>query len=199
MKKILIITSGRANGNTARLCEAFAKGAQEAGHQVETVSLIQLKVGGCLGCNACRYGKPCVQKDDFAGLIPKIEEADLLVFASPLYYWTITARLKAFIERLYGIAEEDPAPPMGRYEKYPEKDCALLLTAADNFFWTFEQAVSYYHFALVQYLGLHDKGMYLAGGCGSSNGGPEIARTEHLKNAYDFGKSIYAEESGQDN
>ena len=193
MKKILIISSGRVNGNTAQLCEAFAKGAQEAGHQVETILLTKLNVGGCLGCNACRYGKPCVQKDDFADLVPKIKTADCLVFASPLYFWTVSAKIKAFIERFYCIAEEDPNPPLGRYEKYPRKDCALLMTAADNFFWTFEQAVSYYQFSLVNYIGFHDKGMYLAGGCGSSNGGPNIKETDHLRNVYTFGRQIYAE------
>ena len=52
--------------------------------------------------------------------------------------------MKAFIERFYCIAEQDSAPPLGRYEKYPVRDCALLMTSADDFFWTFEQAVSYY-------------------------------------------------------
>lgn len=106
------------------------------------------EVKGCLGCNACRYGKPCIQKDGFNNLVPRIGSADLIVFATPLYFWTISSRLKAFIERFYCIAKEDPEPPLGRYEKYPVKDCALLVTAAD-IFWTFEQMVSYYrnHFA----------------------------------------------------
>lgn len=192
MKKVLIIQGGgRPNGNTSQLVDAFVKGTEEAGHQVETISLMKNEIKGCLGCNACRYGKPCIQRDSFNDMIPKIKEADLLVFASPLYFWTISSRIKAFIERFYCIAEEDPNPPLGRYEKYPIKDSALLLTAADNFFWTFEQAVSYYQFALVNYIGFHDKGMVLAGGCGDTNGNPQIDKTDHLKTAYDFGKNIY--------
>ena len=97
-------------------------------------------------CNACRYGKACIQKDSFNSLIPKIKAADLIVFASPLYFFTISSQLKAFIERFYCIAEEEPNPPLGRYETYPVKDCALLMISADNFFWTFEQAASYYQF-----------------------------------------------------
>ena len=195
MKHILIVQGGgRPRGNTAQLVEHFAQGAREAGHQVETVSLLQVPVNGCLGCNACRYGKPCVQKDGFQQLIPKIQWADLLVLASPLYFWTISAKLKAFIERFYCIAQPDDHPPLGRYEKYPEKDCALLLTAADNFFWTFEQAVAYYRFALVRYIGFHDKGMLLAGGCGSTNGQQQIDKTNHLAEAYAFGKGIYPAE-----
>ena len=195
MKKILIILGGgRKKGNTAQLVDAFMKGAMEAGHATELISLNQLQVNGCIGCNACRYGKPCVQKDDFNSLVPKILEADLLVFASPLYFWTISSKIKAFIERFYCIAQKDDNPPLGRYEKYPVHDCALLITSADDFFWTFEQAVSYYQFTMVNYIGFHNKGMLLAGGCGDTNGRPGIGKTDHLMEAYEFGKRIYKRE-----
>lgn len=145
MKKILVILGGgRPKGNTRQLVDSFINGATDAGHEVELISLNKIEVKSCLGCNACRYGKPCVQKDDFNELVPKIKAADLIVFASPLLFWTISSKLKAFIERFYCIAEEDPNPPLGRYEKYPVKDAALLMTSADNLFWTYEQAVSYY-------------------------------------------------------
>jgi len=193
MKKILVIQGGgRPKGNTAQLVTGFEKGATDAGHKVEIISLLKYEVRGCLGCNACRYGKPCIQKDSFNKLVPKIKEADLIVFASPLYFWTISSRIKAFIERFYCIAEEDHNPPLGRYEKYPAKDCALLMTAADNFFWTFEQAVSYYKFTLIHYIGFNDKGMLLAGGCGDTNGKPQISKTRYLDKAYEFGKNIYS-------
>ena len=130
------------------------------------ISLLKNEVKGCLGCNACRYGKPCIQKDAFNDLVPKMKDTDC-------------------------IAEEDPNPPLGRYEKYPIKDCALLMTSADDFFWTFEQAVSYYQFALVNYIGFHDRGMVLAGGCGDTNGRPQIDKTAHLQEAYEFGRNIY--------
>lgn len=115
----------------------------------------------------------------------------MVVFTSPLYFWTISSKLKAFIERFYCIAQRDETPPYGRYEKYPVKDAALLMTSADDFFWTFEQAVSYYQFAIVNYIGFTDKGMLLAGGCGDTNGKPNIRSTAHLKSAYEFGKNIY--------
>ena len=192
MKNILVVVGGgRANGNTAQLVDAFVRGAQDSGHFVERISLAQTQVNGCTGCNACRYGKPCAQKDGFEGLVPKILAADLIALASPLYFWTISAKLKAFIERFCRIAQEDPNPPLGRYEKYPAKDCALLMTAADDFFWTFEQAVSYYRFCMINYIGFQDKGMVLAGGCGDSNGKPKIQSTGHLARAYDFGRSVY--------
>ena len=192
MKNIVVVMGGgRPKGNTAQLVDAFVKGAEEAGHLVEKVSLLKTEVKGCLGCNACRYGKQCVQKDGFNELVPKIKGADLVVFASPLYFWTISSKLKAFIERFYCIAEEDAEPPYGRYERYPVKDSALLMTSADEFFWTFEKAVSYYQFAVVNYIGFHDRGMVLAGGCGDTNGKPQIDKTGHLREAYEFGKNLY--------
>lgn len=194
MKNILVVQGGgRPNGNTAQLINSFVKGAMDVGHTVEVISLIKNEVKGCIGCNACRYGKPCVQKDAFNDIVPKIKTADCIVFASPLYFWTLSSRLKAFIERFYCIAEEDPNPPLGRYEKFPVKDCALLMTSADNFFWTFEQAVSYYQFAIVNYIGFQDRGMLLAGGCGDTNGKAQIGNTDYLQKAYDFGKNIYSE------
>lgn len=191
MKQVLVVRGGgRPHGNTAQLVEAFARGAGEAGCAVEIADLNKLTVNGCLGCNACRYGKPCVQKDDFNALIPKIKAADLIVFASPLYFWTLSSKIKAFIERFYCIAEEDPNPPLGRYERYPVRASALLMTSADDFFWTFEQAVSYYQFAVVRYIGFEDQGMVLAGGCGDTNGRPRIVETTHLDEAYAFGRSL---------
>ena len=191
MKNILVVQGGgRINGNTSQLADSFIQGAKEAGHTVEKISLNKNEVKGCIGCNACRYGKPCVQRDDFNEMVPKIKAADLIVFASPLLFWTLSSKIKAFIERFYCMAEEDPNPPFGRYERYPLKDAALLMTSADDFFWTYEQAVSYYKFTIINYIGFRDKGMLLAGGCGDTNGKPRIAKSNHLREAYDFGKNI---------
>ena len=161
MKRILVILGGgRPKGNTRQLAGTFIQGAVDAGHEVELVSLSQVEVKSCIGCNTCRYGKPCVQKDGFSELVLKIKAADLLVFASPLLFWTISAK---------------------------------LMTSADDLFWTYEQAVSCYKFTIIHYIGFHDKGMLLAGGCGDTNGKPQISKTNHLKEAYKFGKTIYQE------
>ena len=79
VKQILVILGGgRRNGNTKQLADSFVSGAAQAGHQVETIALSEIEVKGCLGCNACRYGKPCVQPDDFNRIVPKLKEADLV-------------------------------------------------------------------------------------------------------------------------
>lgn len=189
MKEILVIVaSGKKNGNTDKLANAFIDGAKEAGHRVNKAFLGEMQIGGCNGCNACKITHACAQKDDMSALYPLIERADGVVLASPLYFWTISARLKAFIERLYAISQEDDAPPLGRYERYPEKECALLMTAADDYFWTFEQADAYYQFALIHYLGWKDRGKVLAGGCGGSPSPRRIEQTPHLRHAYELGK-----------
>lgn len=195
MKNILVVvSSGQKKGNTYQLAEAFAAGASSAGHAVTTVFLGDKVINGCNGCEACRKIHKCVLKDDMQALYPLIEQADTIVMASPLYFWTISARLKAFLERFYAIAELDTAPPKGRYENYGNKDCALLMTAADDLFWTFEQATSYYQFNCVNYLGWKDKGMLLAGGCGGSQTSKNIAETGHLVAAHAFGKNMYSGE-----
>lgn len=191
MKNILVIVgSARKNGNTDLLANAFIDGANSAGNLVTKVFLADKQVNGCNGCNACRKVGYCIQKDDMKDIYPLIKKADMIVLASPLYYWTISARIKAFIERLYAIAENDDNPPFGRYEKYPEKECVLLVSAADNFFWTFEQVTSYYQFTLINYLGWKDRGMILAGGCGGVDESRCIQTTSHLQKAYEFGQNI---------
>ncbi len=80
MKNILVLQGGgRPKGNTAQLVEHFIKGAEEAGNNVELISLLKSEVKGCLGCNACRYGKPCIQKDSFNEIVPKIKNADCIM------------------------------------------------------------------------------------------------------------------------
>jgi len=191
MKKILVILgSAKRNGNTELLVDAFIKGAAESGHEVTKIMLGEKQIAGCTGCNACKKTGFCIIKDDMTDLYPRFNECDSIILASPLYYWTISSRLKAFIERLYATAIEDPNPPLGRYEKYQQKECALFMTAEDNLFWTFQQAVSYYQFAVINYIGWQDKGMILAGGCGGTHGQRGIKHSGHLETAYEFGKSF---------
>ena len=105
--------------------------------------------------------------------------------------WTLSARIKAFIERFYCLAEYDPDPPFGRYERYPVHDSALLMTSADDNFWTFREAENYYQYAVVNYIGFRDRGRLLCGGCGDTNGKPAIGGTPHLERAYEFGLKLY--------
>ena len=100
MKKNILIISGspRRNGNSEMLADEFASGASSAGHQVEKVVLAGKKLGFCTACYACRGGS-CPQQDDAPAIIQKMLQADVLVLATPVYFFTMCAQLKALIDR----------------------------------------------------------------------------------------------------
>ena len=99
-KKVLIISSSpRKGGNSETLAAAFAKGAREAGHQVETVYLREKQVGFCKGCLACLKLGHCVIQDDAVDIAAKMHDADVLVFATPVYYYCVSGQLKTMLDR----------------------------------------------------------------------------------------------------
>ena len=103
MKIVVMSGSPRVDGNTAAMVEAFVRGAKDAGHQVETVVVGTMKINGCRSCGYCRgAGKgACVQQDDMQKVYPIVKDAEMIVFASPVYYFTMSAQLQAAIQRFY--------------------------------------------------------------------------------------------------
>ena len=108
MKKVLVIEgSPRRNGNSRRLAEAFCRGAREAGHAVETVALAGLTIGDCRGCDACRQGSDrCVLQDDMVPIARAMLEADVIALATPAYFYTWSALMKAVVDRTYAIEHQ---------------------------------------------------------------------------------------------
>ena len=103
MNILILQGSPRANGNTAWMAEEYRKAAESAGHKVTLVDVAHKKIAGCMACGYCR-GKgngACVQKDDMQELYPLLTEAEVLVLASPIYYFTMSAQLQAPIQRIY--------------------------------------------------------------------------------------------------
>ena len=100
MKVLIINGSPRVNGNSDLLCDAFIRGAEESGNQVEKISLREKEVHSCKACYACFKTGSCVQKDDMAEILQKLEEAKVLVLASPTYFLTMSGQMKVFIDRL---------------------------------------------------------------------------------------------------
>ena len=99
-KKVFIISaSPRRGGNSDYLCDEFMRGAREAGHQVEKLFFRDKNINYCLGCGACYTTHRCVQKDDMAEVLGKMAEADVLVFGTPVYFYTMDAQLKTVIDR----------------------------------------------------------------------------------------------------
>ncbi|MFR5658789.1 MAG: flavodoxin family protein [Butyricimonas faecihominis] len=107
-KNILILEgSPRPNGNSDMLAEAFATGARAKGYEVSVIKVPGYKVNGCFACGMCwSMGTPCVQSDDMEKIFPEIEQADMIVFASPLYFFSWPTQLKCVIDRLYPYALE---------------------------------------------------------------------------------------------
>ena len=123
MKKVLVISSSpRRNGNSDLLCDQFMKGAIEAGHRAEKIFLADKTIHYCTGCGACANAtRPCVQKDDVAEILEKMVGADVIVLATPVYFYTMCAQLKTLIDR-----------SCPRYTAISNKEFYFILTAADT-------------------------------------------------------------------
>ncbi len=121
-KNVLIVTASlRRDSNSDALAAAFARGAKEAGNAVETVSLKDKSIGFCIGCLACQKTQKCVILDDAAALAEKVKRADVLVFASPIYYYSVSGLLKTFLDRCNPIYPSD----------YAFRDVYFLAAAAE--------------------------------------------------------------------
>src|SRR5574344_1217734 len=99
-KVILISSSPRRYGNTDTLCNEFMRGAIEAGNYAEKIFLKDKKINYCTGCGVCNGTQKCVQRDDMTEIAEKMIKADVIVLASPVYFYTISAQLKTMIDRL---------------------------------------------------------------------------------------------------
>lgn len=163
----IVILQGSPNrdGSTAVLCEEFARGAREAGHAVERIDVAQVDV------------RPCVQRDGMAAILEKVLAADMVAFVTPLYYYGMTAQLKAVVDR---FCSESSAITARRLK-------AVLLTVAWNADdWTFEALVAHYK-TIVRYLDMTDCGMVLGYGCGT----PSMTRaTDAPRRAFELGRSL---------
>lgn len=159
MANIIILNgSPRKNGNTAQLIKAFTEGAQQAGHIVTIFSLQQMNIKGCIGCfgGGKNPESPCTQKDDMEKIYPVYEEADIIVFASPMYFWGITGQLKTALDRLFAVSEKYPD------FHAPGKKCILLMAAGDATKENDEPVEQYYH-SLVKNMGWTNLGLIIAG------------------------------------
>ncbi len=105
--KIAVFNGSPRKENTYAMIRAFREGAEAAGHKVEEYHVGKMKIAGCLGCMYCKTKGEgvCVQKDDLEKIMPAYKEADVIVFASPIYYFTMTAQIEAAIQRVFCIGK----------------------------------------------------------------------------------------------
>ena len=122
MKNVLIISSSpRKNGNSDTLCDRFAEGAKESGNTVEKIFLASKNIGYCTGCGVCNDTHKCVQNDDMKEIIEKMLKADVIVFATPVYFYSMNGRMKNFIDRT-----------VPRYTDISNKEFYFIMTSADT-------------------------------------------------------------------
>ena len=123
MKNILVLSSSpRKGGNSDTLSNEFVRGAIESGNNVEKIFLGDMKIGYCTGCSTCSlHGKPCPQKDDMPQLLDKMIAVDIIVMATPVYFYTMSAQMKAFIDRC-----------SSRYTQVVDKEFYFIVTAAED-------------------------------------------------------------------
>lgn len=177
MKIIVLMGSPNRKGSTNILVENFLKGAEEAGHSCEVIDVCHMNIHPCTGCVVCGYEGPCVQKDDVEIIRHKLLVSDMVVFATPLYYYGMTAQLKTVVDRFCAYNSSLNS----RHLK-----SALLTVAWNADGWTFEALVSHYK-TLVRYIHFEDKGMVLGYGCGSPG---MTGRSRYPKEAYQLGRSL---------
>ena len=172
MNIVVLNGSPRPHGNTAFLVDAFREGAQEAGHTVTVLPVASMKIAGCLGCEYCHgrgQGK-CIQKDDHPQVIAALGQAELLVLASPLYFFEASAQLLAAIQRMH-------ATGMPR----TIRDSALLLSSGSP--GVYAAVETWYKNVFIDYLGCRNRGIFTA--AGSQN------KTEKMRQKlYDFGRNL---------
>ena len=175
MKILVLNGSPRPHGNTAAMVEAFAKGARENGHQVDVVNVCQKKITGCMACEYCHqkdsgYERQCVQKDDMQEVYPLLDEAEMIVLASPVYYHSFSGQLQCAINRIYALDKPRRL-----------KKAALILSSGSNH--VYSGAIYEYQNSFLNYLHLEDMGIFTA--YDKENGAPE-----KLEELYQFGKSL---------
>ena len=123
MKKVVVIsTSLRAGSNSQVLAEQFAEGAKTAGHQVEFISLRGKEIKFCVGCLACQKLGACVIKDDVPAIMEQVLNADVVCWATPIYYYEMSGQMKTLIDRMNAMYPKD----------YSFRDVYLLATATEN-------------------------------------------------------------------
>jgi len=177
MKKVLIISSSPRKGNSLYLAQQFEQGAKDAGNDVEFIELKNYNINYCMGCGYCNDAKKCVQKDDADIIIQKMIDSDVIVLATPVYFYTMSAQLKTLIDRT-----------CARYLEISNKEVYYIMTSWDGDKGNLKKTVeSLRGFTLDCLEGTEEKGILYGVGVWGAN---EAKETTLGKQAYDMGKNV---------
>ncbi|WP_147566749.1 flavodoxin family protein [Clostridium tyrobutyricum] len=177
-KNVLVISSSpRKGGNSDILCDQFILGAEEAGNYTEKVFLRDKNINCCTACYACvTNGGKCVQEDDMEQILEKMLKADVIVLATPVYFYTVSAQLKMVIDRTFA-----------KYTQINNKEFYFIATAENHIKKTLERTIESLRGFTDCLKSSVEKGIIY--GTGVSGKG-EIKHTDAMKQAYDMGKSV---------
>lgn len=179
MKKNVVILSSspRRNGNSDLLCDQFASGVLEAGHHVEKIFLHDKMINYCTGCGTCFLGgKSCPQRDDMHEILEKMIAANVIVLATPVYFYTMAAQMKTLIDRT-----------CARYREIENKAFYFIITAADTSKPAMERTIEGFRGFTSCLTGAQEMGIVY--GTGAWNKG-EIKGQPAMEEAYQLGKSV---------
>jgi len=177
-KKVLILSaSPRKGGNSDTLCNQFMEGAQQAGHQVEKIFLKEKKINYCTGCGACyNRGNECSQKDDMLEVLNKMIDADVIVMATPIYFYTMNGQMKTLIDRT-----------CSRYTEINDKEFYFIVAAADDSKISMTRTIEEFRGFLYCLEGANEKGIIY--GTGAWQVG-DIKNKPVMEEAFRLGKNI---------
>lgn len=153
MKILVLNGSPRIEGNCAHMIDGFRNGAEEAGHEITILNVGRMNLNGCLACEYChsKSDGTCIQKDDMQQIYSLLQKSDMIVFASPIYYYSISAQLNCVIQRTYNI---------GVLENV--KKTALILSSGDSD--VYDAAIYQYEKCIVPYWKAENMGIFTAYG-----------------------------------
>jgi len=177
-KKVLIVSaSPRKGGNSDLLCDQFLRGAKEAGHDAEKIFLRDKKINHCVACGACQgNGGNCVQKDDMAEVLDKMTVADVIVMATPVYFYTMNGQMKTLIDRTYS-----------RYTKISNKEMYFIVAAATGSKQATERALEGFRGFTSCLNGVREKGIVYGTGAWKMG---DIKGSKAMTQAFEMGKKV---------
>nr|WP_278547766.1 flavodoxin family protein [Catenibacterium mitsuokai] len=177
-KKVIVLsTSLRSSSNSELLAKSFVEGAKESGNEVEFITLKNKDIHFCIGCLACQKTGHCVIKDDVTGIMDSVLNADVVVWATPIYYYEMSGQMKTLIDRLNPMYSKD----------YKFRDVYLLATAAEEGDEVFEKVITGLNGWIDCFEKTSIKGTVLCGGVSSVG---DISSNDKLKEAYNLGSHV---------
>lgn len=175
MKILVLNGSPRKQGNTKKMIDAFREGAEAVGNQVDIVEVCQRNIAGCLACEYChtKGNGTCIQKDDMQEIYALLNQADMLVIASPIYYHGISGQLKCVIDRFYSVAYPAKPPHL--------KKVSMILSSGDPDM--YDGAMFSFQGDFLDFLGLENMGVI-------TSHGAENGSSHKLSELRNFGLSL---------